>query len=393
MKIAVSVERIKALIIVIIMHLVIYISIFDIKILKYLDEVTTLLLILYLIFFCKKKITNYNLGILICLLLFVSVGIISGVFSGIDIERKAAMIDMFSFFKWPVAFVYADTNLSDKMKYYIVRIMSQIGKVILFITFLCGIVNLITDIGMSYDYRYGMRSFMFIFKNPGTMNMVNLIYYCCISRISPKKGKCYFIILVICTLLSLRAMGFGVLICYVIIGWVLKNRRKIKFRYMLLPIIPALIVSWNQIRQYIFSASVRSIMLRSGVYFAMERFPLGYGFASFGSDQAFQVNSVLYERLGFNMKYFEPYRNDNFWPMILGQCGVLGLILYVALLTIALLYIVKRKNENNVLLIMCILFLNMIIGSIGGAIYTNAYSMVMFAIIVSLNYVENKEAL
>ena len=63
-------------------------------------------------------------------------------------------------------------------------------------------------------------------------------------------------------------------------------------------------------------------------------FPLGSGFATFGSDQAARNYSRLYYQYGFNSLFGMntedgSFLSDTFWPMAIGQFGWIGSILYI----------------------------------------------------------------
>lgn len=74
--------------------------------------------------------------------------------------------------------------------------------------------------------------------------------------------------------------------------------------------------------------SPRNIMLKDSIVLMKSRFPIGYGFASFGSPTASKYYSYLYTLLDYNSKYGMSetdgyFLSDIFWPAILGQFGFL----------------------------------------------------------------------
>lgn len=87
--------------------------------------------------------------------------------------------------------------------------------------------------------------------------------------------------------------------------------------------------------------------LRTGLYvvgflIAMNHFPLGTGFCTFGSNLSFLERSPLYAEYGLNNSQAMgdnqegAFISDTFWPYIYGQWGIIGLILYVTSIILSL---------------------------------------------------------
>ena len=84
-------------------------------------------------------------------------------------------------------------------------------------------------------------------------------------------------------------------------------------------------------------APARFALYQTSVVIARDHFPLGAGLGRFGSWMSRQEYSDVYARYGldqvFGLSKANPqFITDTFWPQILGETGVLGLIGYVAFL-------------------------------------------------------------
>jgi len=84
-------------------------------------------------------------------------------------------------------------------------------------------------------------------------------------------------------------------------------------------------------------ATSRSALYYTSMRIARDHFPLGSGFASFGSHASRLDYSPVYREYGLSGLYglspMSPFHiADTFWPMVLGQGGVLVLLAYLAFL-------------------------------------------------------------
>lgn len=113
---------------------------------------------------------------------------------------------------------------------------------------------------------------------------------------------------------------------------------------------------------------------------AEDNFPFGVGFGMFGSPISRQYHSNIYNIYGIDKVYgldFDHdggmYMCDSFWPMIIGETGYIGTIMYVIILIIAFMPFLKNffndtKNPNS--LIPSFLFISFLITSIGKPVFT-----------------------
>lgn len=83
------------------------------------------------------------------------------------------------------------------------------------------------------------------------------------------------------------------------------------------------------------TTAARTLLYRDGFALGVQSFPLGVGFARFGSYMASQVYSPEYVGLGYPSIYGlapgirGPYLSDTFWPSIVGETGYIGLAAFM----------------------------------------------------------------
>jgi len=80
--------------------------------------------------------------------------------------------------------------------------------------------------------------------------------------------------------------------------------------------------------------AVRLVLYRGSVEVATEHFPLGAGLGRYGSWMSRVEYSPLYDRLGFDRiwglsREYPNFITDTFWPQILGEIGLFGLVAYL----------------------------------------------------------------
>jgi hypothetical protein len=97
--------------------------------------------------------------------------------------------------------------------------------------------------------------------------------------------------------------------------------------------------------------AARTLMTRDSFFVAMDYFPLGAGFGRFGSDTASEFYSPLYLERGYQNVWGLSERagnalflTDTMWPAILGETGVLGLLVFL----LALVAVFRRLRRLSV---------------------------------------------
>ena len=149
-----------------------------------------------------------------------------------------------------------------------------------------------------------------------------------------------------------------------------------------------------QIRYYFLdNVTPRALFLVNGITTANDFFPLGAGYSTFGSNMAKINYSPLYGKYGFDQVWGmnqeeQQFLNDNFWPMIMGQYGWIGLLLYVDILLL-LFKIINIEIVNKQLKIAGFsIFFLLLYSSVGGPIfvhYIGCASIIVFSLILKGN--------
>lgn len=328
-----------------------------------------------------------------------SLGIISNGMSDI-IGGMPVLVDAFKLVKLPLVLFYVSCVLRPWEKRTLACNLLLASKAFILLAFLGGLVNLVVDVGFSYDLRYGIRSYKFIYENPAALNEVllaSLVLIMLGEGISKKEkknrrglrpSKGWLLLYLVTVAMTLRAGGIGASGILLLGLHFEKKGVRLTWRKAGTAAVVAFCLGYPQVKEYFFSETVRSKLLRYSLIVLRDCFPWGSGFATYGSDQAFKYYSPLYVRFGFHHDYALAQEtgfamNDNFWPMLLAQFGLFGAFLYIYWLFIQLGYCVKKAPPGQPRAGALGLVAFFLISSLGNPIFTSA-SGVFLAIALGL---------
>lgn len=368
----------------------------DSPLIQYADEIFTVFAIIQIIWRYPRLINNNNYNKLfkvtfIVLISLVGIGIISNMLSKAITISTPIFIDLFSIIKLPIVFLYMYAIVKDGEKKTILNNLKIPSELFIIVVFICGILNFFIEIGMSYDIRYGIRSFTFIYANPGALNAALIIAYTIVLVTASNKIKRIVgSMALLSVIFTLRGAGIGVvgiIIMLEIYFYYTDSNKSIKV-YKLIPFsILACILGYNQIYEYFISGtSLRALLLKNSIVVFKRFFPLGSGFATYGSDQAFKHYSKLYYEFGYNNIYMLNEQNgyvanDNFWPMIIAQFGIVGILCYAYLVYYQFKMVLKLKTNRYIKISAIALLSLLFIGSLGNAVYTSASGMMVYIVL------------
>lgn len=374
-------------------------------ILQYYDELLCLFSILYIMFTCilkKQYIKKYFYVVFLLILFFLLYGLICNWF-GIMVPTKNMLSDMLLQTKFPITLIgfllFFKNNWSSVqgMLHYSIFIII----IFIYITFGFGIINFIKPFNsFTSGYRYGLPVFNFIFDSPGTLNALSLFWLVCLTLCYDKNRKYLFIFTIILDMvimcMTLRARAFVCVGIYFYFALILKYKVN-KLVIVIGLIIIVFLLGRNMFDEYFIEndSSQRSLLLKYGFLSMKNRFPFGYGFSTYGSySSAHNYYSPLYSLYSMNLKYGltednPAVINDNYWPMIFGQFGFIGLIIVVCIYYL-LFKNIAMDSKNlplNCKVSIYILIIMLFVNSISSSSFVH-YHAICYAILISaaLNY-------
>ncbi len=215
------------------------------------------------------------------------------------------------------------------------------------------------------DIRAGIRSLGGLFRKQtiGVLwAQVFCIFYLYYS-LERSRWKSYVSIAIIFLSLKVKDI-FGF-----VMGWPTLLVRKIKTVYLFIAMsmifvffnLYAIIMPQhyeNYFQESDNSNVARVVLTYTSLKISMDYFPFGVGFGKFASPVSRDTQSEIYHQYGIDhvygltFDYLKAERNrnfmcDTFWPMILGELGILGTICYLFLLGYAFYPFLKRYIKNT----------------------------------------------
>jgi hypothetical protein len=362
----------------------------------YLDEIIAILAGFYLLFSPKKKLLRSDAITLIIMFSVIVIGVVSNILFGVVPKVFPIMVDIIAETKIMLFFYATKYFLSDKEKQQVIDVLTPLAQIYFIFAFMISIYAQFRSTRFTYGVRYGIEAFRFIFKFPVVYVSVSMLFFCvivCTSTLTEKIKRNFYFIGLISLLMATKGPPIIFTILFLVLYRYFKKRRYIKIS-MLIPLtIIILIASTFQINEYLISDSVRFKFTQYAVVTANHYFPLGSGFASYGSDMAARYYSQLYYQYGFdNILGMSPstnyYLNDNFWQMAIGQFGYFGAILYGIIFVRIFLSLNRKDFSNSKRAYLYAAFFQYMIQAIGGAILSSSYGMIGFAGIALLTVID-----
>lgn len=302
---------------------------------SYVDEISTLLLGGYALF--KTSISKQKEFLLSLWILFFY--FIYSLFLQIN-KTQAIILDLLLFLKPIICFyVIYSMNISWTSK-----VRRKLKKFFLLLGIYCWCI---------LPFIEQLYSNTAAFYPSCILSSISYLYF------SDQKRKDWYIalFLLIPGLFTFRSKFNAELICFIYLGFFLKQKFTFSLKYVLVFIMLiafSIYVNWDKFNLYFFAGAddniARTVLYYTSVEILTDYFPFGSGFGSFGSEAAARYYSPLYYKYGMDSIYgLSPldygtssnFLVDAFYP-ILSEFGIIGIILYA-------IFWIKRWNMANIL--------------------------------------------
>lgn len=397
-----SKNKIASYIYIIILFLLIFQNFLQmyIKIFQYYDEILAVIGILAVIFDfikTKGKIKKTNLIILVCMLVISIIGFYAVINNKYQ-ELQYAAIDWILVMKFFMAYFLSQIYTKYfEISEYSNKIYKSI-KVIIIILSIFTVANYAFKLYPS-EVRYGIMANKLFYEHPTYLAAVSIALIANLVLFSKKGIKRYIVLCLIILASTMRIKAIvAAVITLIIIIYISKTSKKISILKLGIIGLIALLLAWPQIKFYFFETeeSARKWMTEVSIEIANDNFPIGTGFGTFGSFISGEHYSPLYEMYGLNKIYGLKegetfFLSDNFWPMIIGQFGYIGTIIYLLALAMIFTKMQKEfdKNNKNIYLAKLICLAYLVISSIAESAFVNPIAIPL-AIILGMNYGKDK---
>ena len=242
------------------------------------------------------------------------------------------------------------------------------------------------------EYRYGVKSVVLFYGHPTYLAGVCAFLIAMMTIYDASKYKFYILLDLIILIFTLRSKAIVSAIVYFILYVVIKKLHcKLKTWQIIVIGIIGIACAWSQIYFYFIKLegqSARSVMFLISFLILKDYFPIGTGFATFASHSAAVNYSPVYSKYGFELIYelrnsaTGTFFDDQFWPIILGQTGMIGIVSYLYIL----LFLFKKiqrlfRVDLDLYMSALFVFLYLLISSIAEPAFNNSVAIPLAMII------------
>ncbi|MCG8333037.1 MAG: hypothetical protein MJE63_00865 [Proteobacteria bacterium] len=363
--------------------------------LKYADEIS-IVLVLTLIPFTPKLQINFDKY----LLLITSFGFI-GFFSAFIYGRDISTIALATFLTLKPFFIFFifKTLRFDTSHKSINRVLQ-----LLFLIVVVGgaidifFAQIYRPIISSYrtDVRFGITYISGFFWHPSSQAILAsllIIYYSAFKKYSEEPKSLNDKIRI--TALFLFVIG-ATRIKQIIALILALGVRKISIRGLIVGIVLAVGLFWgyktflpNHYNRYLgyidIDKNARQALTITSIKIATDYFPLGTGFGTFASPVSRDYYSPVYDQYMISnvwglSRTMGSFICDTFWPMVLGETGFLGLLLYLLFWTLIVLEVAKKRRNNYISEFFTMYFIFIFTTSLATSALLNKEGYVLFAV-------------
>lgn len=332
-------------------------TITGIEVLGYLDEI---MVAVPLVFFTARRVLRREglrkLPGTLWILLYLTAGFVSSGLRDVPFEMAAqSSFLMLKGFFFAFAVAQLDWEPADVRKF--VKPAAWVVSIILLLSVINFAIpaiwaGIFSRRSTGVDYRLGLPSLIGPFDHEFAYGQFMAIAAVAILayRINVKKGRGSAILLAgtfLGLILSFRRKAIGAALgALFVVRTITPGSRTGTVLATILLVPVAVFIGWDSITSIVDATyqqyfdgnteAARTILYRDSVILAIAAFPFGVGFGRFGSFMASQEYSPEYIALGYPNIYGlapgerGPYLSDTFWPAIVGEAGVIGVIGFAA---------------------------------------------------------------
>ena len=222
-------------------------------------------------------------------------------------------------------------------------ILNSVTAILLILTVLDYIFDLFYD-----EMRWGMPAIKLFYHHYTDLVTICAVLTAMYLRYYEKKGRATWpglVSLFIILFSTRRAKGFLIIPMAILLILLFIHKKKADWKLKILLAVSIGVAAVTCIGQVWFYfirmelESARSVLFVAGPWLAKLYFPFGTGWGTFGSAASASPYSPVYTLYGMDAVWglspsYNKYIADNYWPMVLGQCGFFGCLFLVIVLGI-----------------------------------------------------------
>lgn len=339
----------------------------------------------------KYVICKNNKKILVSVLALIIIDIIGNLKTDYQ-TMIPALKDAVCVLKGIITYVFIPLCLSNLNLDEYLTTMNNHLKFITGLVFLTVIANLLFDIFPYYEIRFGIKSQQIFFTHPTYLASFSVIIIILLSvnLREHEENKKYIILMLLVLASTLRFKSIAFIPIYMYLYYIVfKKQRKLQLLDVGILCVLGGVFAISQVMEYFNNPDwARNVLTMNSLNIAKDNFPIGTGFGTYASWASGESYSNIYYDYNISTTWgispdFYEFIADTFWPMIIGQFGVLGLGIYIYILLRIYKNIINNDNLDYYFgQILALLYL--IILSIAEASFSGPIVVVYMALIAVL---------
>ena len=328
----------------------------------------------------KYVICKNNKKILVSVLALIIIGIIGNLKTDYQ-TMIPALKDAVCVLKGIITYVFIPLCLSNLNLDEYLTTMNNHLKFITGLVFLTVIANLLFDIFPYYEIRFGIKSQQIFFTHPTYLASFSVIIIILLSvnLREHEENKKYIILMLLVLASTLRFKSIAFIPIYMYLYYIVfKKQRKLQLLDVGILCVLGGVFAISQVMEYFNNPDwARNVLTMNSLNIAKDNFPIGTGFGTYASWASGESYSNIYYDYNISTTWgispdFYEFIADTFWPMIIGQFGVLGLGIYIYILLRIYKNIINNDNLDyyfgQILALLYIIILSIAEASFSGPI-------------------------
>lgn len=278
----------------------------------------------------RTKVCWYELFLLFAVLL----GLLGNGLSGVQSHPGAFLTDAFLFLKPYAILFYFHLTLNERRAKAIYRFLMRAAKLLVPGMAACAAWTMLVPTEMCSP----SGAFWFWSGFSGTVSWWTILFLALLSSDPANRRTGYALLCAFIVLRTQSGLGSLALVLAVLVFFLFEQQKRFHW-YQLLAFLPVCLwVGRNEITEYLLNQDApRFLLFYYAFVTANTFFPLGAGFAAYGSTMAITYYSRLYYQYGFDRRWgmseqYHPYLMDSYFPQIIGQLGYAGAVCYAVFL-------------------------------------------------------------
>lgn len=282
--------------------------------------------------FIKELFSKESIRITIPLIIILILGLMGNIVYGYQ-STIPIIADILTVFKGFLTYLF----LTNLVKIDIVNInkdlIINVTKITIIFLFFLLILNIFVPFFNSSEIRYGIPSQMLFFTHPTYLATAAVTLLCILSLDEKGKNNIPYYFLITTVILSTqRSKAIIFIFIYYALRYIVINKNK-RLNLKIIVVVGIICLSFctNKIIEYLSNPDwARTALMTKSVLVAVDHFPFGSGFSTFGTWYSGVYYSPLYSMYNLNQiwgltSYDYSFLGDTYWPAILGQFGFIGL--------------------------------------------------------------------